>query len=119
MAQQIQFKRIYDPQTPDDGLRVLCTAMWPRGVKKTAVDRWYRELGAPRDIIRPYLDGQVSWEEFRQRVWESLHTPEAQKALAELAEEVRQGRTVTLLTSVRDAVKTHLEIIADALQAHL
>lgn len=89
---------------------------WPRGVKKTAVDRWYRELGAPRALIRPYLDGEVSWEEFRAAVWEALHTPAAQEALKELAEEIRRGRRVTLLTSVRDMAKTHLEIIADALR---
>jgi len=62
--------------------------MWPRGVKKTAVDRWYRALGAPREIIRPDLVGEKGWDEFRPRVWESLHTPETQEALAELAEEV-------------------------------
>jgi len=116
---QIRLKRIYDPAEDDDGLRVLCTAFWPRGVKKSAVDRWYRELGAPRELIRPYLDGKVPWTEFRDAMWAALHSPEAQKALAEIAAEIRNGRTVTLLTSVRDLSQTHLRIVADALQERL
>jgi len=44
----------------------------------------------------------MGWDEFRPRVWESLHTPETQEALAELAEEVPGWRLGTPIQPVVD-----------------
>jgi uncharacterized protein YeaO (DUF488 family) len=31
----IRLKRVYDPASNDDGVRILVERLWPRGVKKT------------------------------------------------------------------------------------
>lgn len=115
----IQLKRVYDGAEPGDGLRVLCTTRWPRGVKKESIDQWRPELGTPKELIRPWLDGQMEYEAFRQGVQSSLQSPEAQQALEELAAVVREGRRITLLTSVKDVRDTHLSIVVEALREKL
>nr|WP_264358333.1 DUF488 family protein [Parachlamydia acanthamoebae] len=32
---EIKLKRVYDPVSKDDGLRILVERLWPRGIKKT------------------------------------------------------------------------------------
>ena len=46
----LQVKRVYDPPSERDGVRVLVDRLWPRGLTKTAaaVDLWLKDL-APRD----------------------------------------------------------------------
>lgn len=34
----IKIKRVYDPPTPDDGLRFLVDRLWPRGVENDALN---------------------------------------------------------------------------------
>jgi len=40
----IKAKRVYDPPEPGDGVRVLVDRLWPRGVRREAVDVWMREV---------------------------------------------------------------------------
>ncbi|SDE92447.1 Protein of unknown function, DUF488 [Thermus arciformis] len=49
-------KRVYDPPSPEDGLRVLVDRIWPRGLpkEKARVDWWAREL-APSDGLRRWF----------------------------------------------------------------
>ena len=39
-------KRIYEPASPRDGIRVLVDRLWPRGVKKrdASMDLWKKEV---------------------------------------------------------------------------
>ena len=49
-------KRVYDPPSPEDGLRVLLDRLWPRGLskEKARVDWWAKEL-APSDGLRRWF----------------------------------------------------------------
>ena len=42
----IQCKRVYDPQEASDGYRILVDRLWPRGIKKEALnyDAWCKIL---------------------------------------------------------------------------
>lgn len=111
----IRMKRVYDPRSPEDGIRVLCTRLWPRGVRRDGVDLWLKELGAPAHLIRPYLDGQITPAEFRAGVEAALGSPAAQDSLARLAELVRQGKTLTLMSSARTDEEVHLKCIRERL----
>ena len=54
-AGRFQIKRIYEPASKDDGLRVLVDRLWPRGIakKKAHIDLWLRDL-SPSDALRWY-----------------------------------------------------------------
>lgn len=111
----IRVKRVYDPPEPEDGLRVLVTYYWPRGVPRAAVDRWYRALGVPPRLLASWLQSAIGPDEFRQAYLQALQTDEAQALLDELARLART-QSVTLLTSVREMERSHLGILKDLIE---
>ena len=50
---RIAIKRVYEPATDTDGLRVLVDKLWPRGIRKEALhyDLWAKEI-APSAPLR-------------------------------------------------------------------
>lgn len=97
----IQIKRTYEPQSPDDGRRVLVERLWPRGLTKAkvAADEWLKDV-APTTELRKWFGHDVErWEEFVKRYREELEAnPDAWRPLLEEAEE----GTLTLLYSAHD-----------------
>ena len=70
----IKLKRIYEPATPDDGVRVLVERLWPRGIKKTSahLDQWVKEA-APSSTLRKWFHHDPTrWDEFRRRYFREL-----------------------------------------------
>lgn len=97
----VQIKRVYEPPSNDDGVRVLVDRLWPRGLSKTraAVDLWLKDL-APSVRLRRWFNHDPSrWAEFKQRYAEELDSKKA--AVAALGGAARRGR-VTLLFGARD-----------------
>ena len=52
----IKLKRVYEPASPDDGVRILVERLWPRGIKKDALklDTWLKDV-APSDGLRRWF----------------------------------------------------------------
>lgn len=92
----IRVKRVYEPPSADDGLRVLVDRLWPRGLSrdKARVDYWPRDI-APSDGLRRWFGHDaVKWPEFKKRYFRELAAkPETVEELASLA----RRRRVTLL----------------------
>lgn len=111
---RLRVKRVYDPPSPQDGLRFLVDRLWPRGLKKEEcrLDGWLKEIAPSAALRRWFGHDPGRWEEFRQRYFEELRQrPEACRDIAEKA----QSRTVTLLFAARDAKHNN----AVALQSYL
>lgn len=110
----LQVKRVYEPPSRDDGVRVLVDRLWPRGLTKAAaaVDLWLKDI-APSVTLRRWFNHDPSrWQEFTRRYAEELDKKTA--AVAALIGAVRRGR-VTLVFGARDrehnnatALKTYL-----------
>ncbi|MGH9644716.1 MAG: DUF488 domain-containing protein, partial [Terriglobales bacterium] len=51
----VALKRVYEPPSAADGVRVLVDRLWPRGLKKeeAAVKHWLRDL-APSTELRQW-----------------------------------------------------------------
>jgi uncharacterized protein YeaO (DUF488 family) len=108
----IKTKRIYDPRAQDDGYRLLVMHLWPRGVRKDAVDGWEKELGPSTELLRVYRAGGVEWAEFARR-----YRAEMRKK-AELLEAVaKRARkcTVTLLCGCEDESRCHRTLLTKIL----
>src|SRR3954467_2838389 len=100
----IQVKRVYEPASDKDGVRVLVDGLWPRGLSKTAaaVDLWLKDIGPSRALRQWFSRDPSRWAEFKQRYAEELdRLGERSAAVAALAGAVRRGR-VTLLFGARD-----------------
>lgn len=115
MTVSVEGKRIYEPSSPSDGMRILVMRLWPRGIKKAAVDLWLKELGADVANIKAWKAGQLDWPEMRRRYLAGLKRPSAAAQFAELRALSRR-RTVTLLCSCEDEARCHRGILKSRLR---
>jgi len=65
----IFLKRIYEPASPQDGIRFLVDRLWPRGVKKDSgrIDVWLKEVAPSKELRTWYAHDPARWDEFRRR----------------------------------------------------
>ena len=106
----IAVKRVYEPASPADGMRVLVDRLWPRGLAKSTarIDLWPRDL-SPSDKLRKwYGHDPKKWPEFKRRYRAELagHA----EALRELAAQARRRRVTLLFGS-----KSYLQTLASHL----
>jgi uncharacterized protein YeaO (DUF488 family) len=107
-------KRVYEPAADTDGARVLIMRLWPRGIRKAHAGIWLKELGPVPTLLRAFLDGKLTWAQYRPRYLAGLARPEAQAAVAEVRRLAAQG-PVTLLCGCADETRCHRSL----LQAYL
>ncbi|WP_224364904.1 DUF488 domain-containing protein [Hyalangium versicolor] len=118
----LKTKRWNAPVEPDDGLRVLVCRYRPRGLPKAKEtwNVWWRDLGPSEELFDAfYGKGQtpITLDAYRERYFREM---EAQRdKIAELAERVDRGETVTLLCS-KDCIleqACHRSMLAELVQA--
>ena len=107
-------KRVYDKPQGEDGTRVLVMRLWPRGIKKSAVDLWLKDLGAEIANLRAFKAGRIGWPEMRRRYLAGLRREPAASALKQLRAMAKRGR-VTVLCSCADAKRCHRSLLRAAL----
>ena len=116
MVSKVSLKRVYDPPSASDGMRILVDRLWPRGIpkEKAKVDLWLKDI-APSDALRKKFHGKPEdWGAFRTAYAAELEKPTAQAAVKELRGHLRKG-AITLLYAARDEEHNN----AVALQAWL
>ena len=102
----ITVKRVYDPPSPTDGLRVLVDRLWPRGLSKSAtrINLWARELSPSNELRQWYAHDAEKWPGFKRRFFAELRT--RTQALDSLWRAARKGR-VTLLFASKEPRSCH------------
>lgn len=101
----LKVKRVYDPPSKDDGVRILVDRVWPRGItkEKARIDAWVKELG-PNDALRKWFGHDPDkWDEFRRRYRVDLQARGRWADLEAIARRA-QREDVTLLFGARDAM---------------
>ena len=106
----IAAKRIYDPPDDADGTRVLIMRLWPRGIKKSRVDLWLKELGPVLPLLRAFRGGELDWAQYTRRYLAGLERPEAQAQLSQVRAAAKEG-TVTLLCGCPDEARCHRSLL--------
>lgn len=85
---EILLKRAYEPAAKSDGKRILVERLWPRGIKKEALelDAWMKDV-APSTRLRKWFNHDPGkWREFRKRYFAELSAnPEGWRALIDNA----------------------------------
>lgn len=105
----ISLKRVYDSASQDDGVRILVERLWPRGVKKEALqlDAWLKEVAPSTELRKWFGHDPAKWTRFQQKYFAELDAkPEALKPILKAS---THGR-VTLIFSSHDA--THNNAVA-------
>jgi uncharacterized protein YeaO (DUF488 family) len=110
-------KRVYEPPSPKDGVRVLVDRLWPRGLTKAnaAVDEWLRDLAPSNDLRRWYHARPNEWLAFRKKYHKELEEPGAQAALQRLYELAHQRKPVTLLFASKNETANNATVLKELL----
>jgi uncharacterized protein YeaO (DUF488 family) len=113
----VKTKSIYDPPEPQDGVRVLITRYYPRGVKKDRFDRRIIALSPSRGLLSSYRDGEKDWDQFSRSFLSELRAnPESVEAIRSL-HALSQGQDVTLLCYERSGAPCHRYLVRDIVAA--
>ncbi len=108
----LQIKRIYEPPSKEDGVRILVDRLWPRGVSKDEahVDAWLKDIAPSADLRRWFGHDTDKWNEFRRRYKAELeHNP---AAVDELKRQIGQS-PVTLLYGAKDTEHNNAVVLRD------
>ena len=110
---RIRIKRVYEPEAPEDGYRVLVDKLWPRGIRKEALryDLWAKEI-APTPGLRTWFHAapEERWEEFRRRYTGELRSS---PAVRDFVRRIAGKDTVTLLYASKNAAGNHALILQE------
>ncbi|MGC1645433.1 MAG: DUF488 family protein [Candidatus Sulfotelmatobacter sp.] len=113
----VAIKRVYEPASRSDGMRVLVDRLWPRGLTKVkaAVDEWLRDL-APSDELRRWYHARPDhWQDFRKKYLKELSQPEAEDSLLQLYQLARKRKRVTLLFGSKNESSNNAVVLKELL----
>jgi len=106
-------KRIYDPPSPEDGVRILVDRLWPRGISKeqAAVDEWMREI-APSPELRTWFGHRPErFQAFSESYEQELAADPVRIELADRICRMAAANHVTLLYAAKDPVHNHAVVL--------
>lgn len=111
----IRLKRVYEPPTPRDGVRVLVERLWPRGLSKdkARVDRWIKDIAPSTELRRWFGHDPAKWEAFKRRYWAELE--QRPEVVEEVLKLVRQN-TVTFVYAAADAERNSAVALKEFLE---
>ncbi|MBK5000268.1 DUF488 family protein [Pseudomonas sp. S31] len=110
----IRCKRVYQAAELSDGQRVLVDRLWPRNLRKEALDgEWLREVAPSSELRKAFHHGEVDFAGFTQRYHAELAAhPEHWYPLLDLA---AKGN-LTLLYAGKDTEHNNARVLADWLE---
>jgi uncharacterized protein YeaO (DUF488 family) len=111
MSEMIKTKSIYDPKEESDGIRILITRYWPRGIKKEHFDKWYKELSPSRDLLKKYKDKKIDFPSFGKLFLEEIQQSNVIEICRKIARESIKGNVITFLCYEKDESICHRKFI--------
>lgn len=112
----IKTKSIYKPLEEEDGLRVLITRYYPRGVKREKYDIWVRELAPSAELLKRYKNTEVNWDDFKitllSELRDNIDSVEAIHALQSRS----NMQDVTLLCYEKDGCPCHRHMVRELIE---
>lgn len=112
----IKTKSIYKPKDDEDGLRILITRFYPRGVRKGHFDQWLRELAPTKGLLKGYKAGKIKQTQFTTRFLEQMNSDEASKQTIQTLVKLAKKSNVTLLCYEPDDEFCHRHLLEDMIK---
>jgi uncharacterized protein YeaO (DUF488 family) len=114
VTNRIAIKRVYEPASAKDGIRILVDRLWPRGMSKASLKyaAWPKDLAPSNELRKWYGHDPKRFAEFHRRYRRELAPHRAD--IAALRAKLK-GRTVTLLTATREIALSHATVLREIL----
>lgn len=114
----VRSKSIYDDASADDGIRILTTNYWPRGISRERGGTYKRVLAPSRELLRAFKDGMIDWAAYEPRYIDEMRGEEQQREIASLAEQA-QTDTVTIMCTCKTEDQCHRRLLRQMIEARL
>ena len=108
-------KTVYEKKEDSDGKRILVMRFWPRGIRKSSVDLWMKDVGTSPDLIKDWKSGKVTRAVYEVRYSKMMQGELQQKLISELAGYASEG-PITLLCSCKDPNKCHRSLLKEMIE---
>lgn len=105
-------KRVYDPVCNEDGYRMLTMRFWPRGIPRTSIDYWEKELGPSVELLKSWRADAFNWEEYSRQYIAEMND---RSAVLEWLYKLSRYRKVTLLCACKDENFCHRSLLKEML----
>ena len=106
----IRLKRVYEPPSVSDGVRILVDRLWPRGLSRqdASADFWLKDAAPSSALRRWYGHDPRRWRRFARKYRSELaREPE----VLDLLDELRRRSPVTLLFGALDEAHSHAVVL--------
>ena len=108
----IKTKSIYKPvEEEEDGLRVLITRWYPRGVKREKYDIWMRELAPSAELLKKYKNSEIKWTDFSKNLLSELRNNADSIEAINTLHAKGSLENITLLCHEKDGEPCHRHMI--------
>ena len=114
----VRTKSIYEPGAKDDGMRVLVTNYWPRGISRERAGTYIRKLAPSRDLMRAFKDGSIEWRKFQPRYLKEMRGEEQRAEIERLAQ-VASTENETLMCACRDDAHCHRRLLQRLIETRM
>jgi uncharacterized protein YeaO (DUF488 family) len=114
----VAVKRVYEPVSRADGVRVLVDRLWPRGLTKedAAIKFWLRDLAPSTELRQWFHSRPDAWRMFRKRYLKELMSPEGTAAVEKLYDLAVSRKKVTLLYASRNQERNNAVVLKELLE---
>jgi len=111
---EIRMKRVYEEPSEADGYRVLVDRLWPRGVAKAdaQVDLWFKDIAPTPEARKEFGHMAERFADFTARYRAEL---DANPAVDQALELLREHPVVTLVYAAKDPQINHVVVLRDYL----
>ncbi|MDI1494734.1 MAG: hypothetical protein K8823_40 [Cenarchaeum symbiont of Oopsacas minuta] len=112
----IKTKSVYKPIDEEDGIRVLITRWYPRGVKREKYDIWVRSLAPSAELLKRYKNTEIEWNDFKSTLLSELrdNIDSVEAIYALQAKNITQN--ITLLCYEKDGYPCHRHMVRDLIE---
>src|SRR6266705_985791 len=97
LALAVKTKSIFRPPEDEDGIRILITRFYPRGVERTRFDEWALSLSPSSELLFSYKRGSRNWSSFKRKFMTELRNNVESVEVIRTLNEVGKKKDITLL----------------------
>jgi uncharacterized protein YeaO (DUF488 family) len=109
----IKTKSLYKPKESDDGTRILISRLYPRGIKKSSFDEWFKELSPSLDLIHEYKNNEISWKKFLSSYKSEISKNPKSLDLIKQIRKKNKSEDITFLCFESDGEPCHRHVLRE------
>ena len=112
----VKTKSIFRPPEDEDGIRILITRFYPRGVERTRFDEWALSLSPSSELLFSYKRGSRNWSSFKRKFMMELRNNVESVEVIRTLNEVGKKKDITLLCYEQSGIPCHRHIVRDIIE---